>query len=92
MPAKLRKGRSLASAFALGFFFLCTVINLAAQRIPAGTRIVVRNDTALSSATSRTGRYWTGTMVNDLSVREESLLAQVPKCAAELPTPSPQAG
>jgi hypothetical protein len=69
MPAKLRKGRSLASAFALGFFFLCTVFNLAAQRIPAGTRIVVRNDTALSSATARTGRYWTGTLVNDLSVR-----------------------
>jgi hypothetical protein len=69
MPAKMRKGRSLASAFALGFFFLCTVINLPAQRIPAGTRIVVQNDTALSSATARTGRYWTGALVNDLSVR-----------------------
>jgi hypothetical protein len=69
MPANLRKGKSLASAFAFGFFFLCTVANLAAQSIPAGTRIVVRNDSTLSSATARTGRYWTGTMVNDLSVR-----------------------
>jgi hypothetical protein len=69
MAVKLGKGRGLATAFAWGFFFLCTVINLAAQHIPAGTRIAVRNDTALSSATSRTGRYWTGTMVNDLSVR-----------------------
>src|ERR1700761_4190701 len=67
MPAKLGRGRSIASAFV--FIFLCSVIQLAAQSIPAGTRIVVTNDTALSSATARTGRYWTGTMVNDLSVR-----------------------
>ena len=69
MPAKLKTGRGLASAFAIGFFLLCTVIHATAQRIPAGTRIVVRNDTALSSATDRTGRYWTGIMVNDLAVK-----------------------
>jgi hypothetical protein len=69
MPAKLGNGKSIAFAFALGLVFLSTGINLAAQRIPAGTRIAVRNDTALSSATARTGHYWTGTMVNDLSVR-----------------------
>jgi hypothetical protein len=67
MAAKLRKTSSLT--FALGFFLVCSAINLAAQQIPAGTTIVVRNDTALSSATARTGRYWTGTLVNDLSVR-----------------------
>jgi hypothetical protein len=69
VPAKLRKVSGLASVFALGFFFLCTVVHLAAQRIPPGTTIVVRNDTALSSATARIGRSWTGSMVNDLSVR-----------------------
>jgi hypothetical protein len=68
MRAKLSR-RSLTFSFTLGLFFLCTVISLAAQSIPTGTRIVVRTDTALSSATARTGRYWTGTMVNDLSVR-----------------------
>jgi hypothetical protein len=67
MGAKLRKTSSFT--FALGFFLVCSVIHLAAQQIPAGTTIVVRNDTALSSATARTGRYWTGTLVNDLSVR-----------------------
>jgi hypothetical protein len=69
VPAELRKGRSVVPVFALGFFLLCVVIPVVAQRIPSGTRIVVRNDTALSSATARIGRSWTGSMVNDLSVR-----------------------
>jgi hypothetical protein len=67
MLETMRKRTSLV--FALGFFVLCTVIDLTAQQIPAGTTIVVRNDSDLSSATARTGRQWTGTMVNDLSVR-----------------------
>jgi hypothetical protein len=69
VPVKLRNARSHASVFAVAFLFLCTVIPLAAQRIPYGTTIVVRNDTAFSSATARIGRSWTGSMVNDLSVR-----------------------
>lgn len=67
MPAKLRIRSGLT--FALGFFLLSSVLSLVAQQIPEGTTIVVRNDTALSSATARTGRYWTGTLVHDLSVR-----------------------
>jgi len=65
--SKLRTGSSFA--LVLGVFLLCSVVDLAAQQIPAGTTIVVRNDSALSSATARTGRYWTGSLVNDLSVR-----------------------
>ena len=51
-----------------GFILVAAVVSSQAQRIPAGTSIVVRNDMAISSGTARTGREWTGTMVNDLSV------------------------
>jgi hypothetical protein len=67
MLATLRKRSSLS--FAVGLFLMCCVADLAAQQIPAGTTIVVRNDSDLSSATARTGRHWTGAIVNDLSVR-----------------------
>jgi hypothetical protein len=39
-----------------------------AQRIPAGTNIVVRNNTELSSGTATTGQRWSGTLVDDLTV------------------------
>lgn len=54
--------------FVAACIFIATAVSSQAQRIPVGTNIVVRNDTALSSGTARTGRQWTGTMVNDLSV------------------------
>jgi hypothetical protein len=69
VAAKLRNVRGVASVFAAVFLFLCIGMPLAAQRIPPGTTIVVRNDSAFSSATARIGRSWTGSMVNDLSVR-----------------------
>lgn len=50
------------------FLFIAVPVSLRAQRIPVGTNIVVRNDTEISSGTTRTGRHWTGTLVHDLSV------------------------
>ena len=50
------------------FIFMAVAATSSAQRIPPGTNIVVRNDVALSSGTARTGRYWTGTLVNDVTV------------------------
>ena len=53
-----------------GFLFIAAgAVSSQAQRIPVGTNIVVRNDSAISSGTTRTGRHWTGTLVHDLSVR-----------------------
>ena len=70
MPAKMRKGKEvLFSAFALGFFFLCTVINMPAQRISPGPGSLCKMIPPSAAATTRTGRYWTGALVNDLSVR-----------------------
>ena len=51
------------------FIFIAAAASSQAQHIPPGTTIVVRNDSEISSATARTGRHWTGTMANDLSVR-----------------------
>jgi hypothetical protein len=36
-------------------------------RIPAGTKIVVRTSSDLSSATAQAGQSWTGTLVSDVS-------------------------
>lgn len=53
----------------LSIVLATTTFTAWAQRIPSGTTIVVKNDTKISSGSARTGRPWTGTMVNDLSVK-----------------------
>jgi hypothetical protein len=89
MPAKLRIRRSLT--FALGFFLLSSAISLVAQQIPEGTTIVVRNDTALSSATGR-GAIGPAPWSTTSRSGDDSLAGRVPRCEAELLTPNPPVG
>jgi len=65
----MRRYSGVFTYIVVAFIFIAaTVSSQAAQRIPAGTRIVVRTDAALSSGRATTGQQWTGTMVSDLSV------------------------
>jgi hypothetical protein len=62
-----RHSATLTSIVA-SFFLVAALAASAAQRIPAGTTIEVRNNATLDSGTARTGQQWTGTLANDLSV------------------------
>lgn len=64
----MRRYSRLFPHIVAALIFIAATAALGAEHIPPGTSIVVKNDTALSSGTTRTGRHWTGTMVNDLSV------------------------
>jgi hypothetical protein len=43
----------------------------ASTSIPAGTKIIIRTSTELSSATAQTGQSWDGTLVNDIAVKDK---------------------
>jgi len=60
--------RSIVTHAVAAFTFAAAALSLQAQSIPAGTTIVVRNTSALSSGTATTGQRWSGTLVNDLAV------------------------
>src|SRR5215471_8933523 len=64
----MRRPSATLTSIVTSFFFMAALAASAAQRIPAGTSIEVRNNTALDSGRARTGQQWTGTLANDLSV------------------------
>jgi len=66
----MRRPGTLTSITA-AFLFMAALAASAATRIPAGTTIEVRNNTALNSGTAKTGQQWTGTLARDLSVKGE---------------------
>jgi hypothetical protein len=65
--------KSIVTHLVTALVFTAAALSSQAQtsnpRIPRGTTIVVRNNTALSSGTATTGQHWTGTLVGDISVR-----------------------
>jgi hypothetical protein len=67
----MRRYSGILTSIIAAFFFMAALAAQAAKRIPAGTSIEVRNNTALDSGTARTGQQWTGTLASDLSVNGE---------------------
>ncbi|WP_260702839.1 hypothetical protein [Edaphobacter flagellatus] len=63
------------AAIALVLFFV-SAIYASAQAIPPGTSIVVKNDSALSSAAAQKGSSWTGTLVEPISVNGKVVAAR----------------
>jgi hypothetical protein len=61
--------RSIVTHAVVALMFAAAAVASQAQRIPAGTTIVVTNTSALSSGTATTGQRWSGSLVNDLSVK-----------------------
>ena len=64
----MRRLSATLTSIVAAFFFMAALTPSAAQRIPAGTNIEVRNNATLDSGTARTGQQWTGTLTQELSV------------------------
>lgn len=67
----MRRHSGTLTSIVVAFFLMAALAAQAAKRIPAGTSIEVRNNTALDSGTARTGQQWTGTLTRDLTVNGE---------------------
>jgi hypothetical protein len=63
--------KSIVTCAVAVFMFVAAALCSEAQRIPAGTTIVVRNTTPLDSGTAKSGQNWSGTLVDDLVVKDK---------------------